>query len=197
MTHRRRATTLLEMVIVAGLLGLLMTMVYFVLVRGLDFYRDSNDALEIRQEAMLGMTRLTRELRETSSSVVRISAQGMVFPCPRDAAGNLSPTSDGKLTWQTWLAYYLAPHLGAQSLFRKEEGVTLVPLPVRPPDPDAYGKNPAYFAASASTPKVVSRRVTGFVVTQNAESIEIVITCSVSTRYTHTVELRTKVVPRV
>jgi len=195
MKHRRGAT-LIELSIVAGLLGLLMTMVYAVLVKGMDFYRDSNDALEIRQEALLGITRLTKELRETSSGVTRITAaQGLVFPSPREASGSSQPTSDGKLTWLRWIAYYLGPQGTGQALFRKEE-VIPPPNPVRPPDPDANGKNLVYFSATSPSPaKVVARKVTGLSLNLNADTIEIVLTCSVSTRYVHTVELRTKVVP--
>lgn len=213
MRSRPVAATLLELTIVSGLLTLIVIMVTVVLIRGMHFYRDSNEALEIRQEALFGITRLTKELRETNPGVVRIDGpnRGVVFPSPRDATGQAQPTTDGKLTWIRWIAYYVAPFQGGQAIFRKEEPIAddaSGKKPRRPPDPDgAWPPPPAgpsivhnipYFTGtSTAAQKMVARRVTDMKLAIYGDTVEVYMQCSVSSRYTHTVELHTKVIPKI
>lgn len=198
---RGPATTLVELLVVMGLLGIVVTMVYFVVHAGLKFYLDSTAALEIRQEALVGLNRMSLEMRESSLASVAIDmtspTKGIVFASIRNAAGLTSPTSDGKLTWQRLSCYYVVPYQDSQAIFRKEE-----PLPGlvgRAPDPLGLAppRDPTYFLGLGTEPRVIARQVLALNITKTVDSLDISLSCQVSTRHTHMVELRTKIVPNL
>lgn len=192
---------MLELIIVCALMSIVVGVVYSIVQAGLAFYMDANSAMEIRQDAMVGINRLSVELRQSSMASVQVDSvsavKGIVFASPRDATGAMAPTSDGKMTWQRYVCYYVGPYQGAQALIRKEE--TISPAKTRAPDPygEAIPRTPAYFSTLAASSKVIARHLYSLDMPKSVDTVEIILSCEVSTRHRHLIELRTKVIPNL
>ena len=184
--------------VVTFLMGILSTLVYGIVVRGFDFYRESVTSMEIRQEALLGMTRLTQELRQTAITTVKPEVgKGVVFPSLRDASGNLRFHADGKLYWQSFVGYYLDDLDGTKALFRRAEDITTDTF--RAPDP--YTESPirdcAYFLGIPGGGKrLICRHVQSFEVELGNDVIDIRSKHNLSSRTQHLFSLVTRVLPR-
>lgn len=199
---RRRASSLLELLVAMGLMGLVLVGVATLIGRGVDYYLDSNDGIEVRQQLLFGSAWLSKELRDSSIDVVRVEADGLVFPSTRGVDGSYQFDSAGRSLWQKYICYYVDDPNNPQRLLRKEVALTSPPHPpeqVNPPDP--YNESPAYtptwFRNNAAIPeRVIVRNLVSFNATKEVDLVSYSMEASVSTRREHLIELQTRVNPR-
>jgi prepilin-type N-terminal cleavage/methylation domain-containing protein len=209
-----RGVTFIELLIVLALFGCLIYMVFLFVDRGITMYRESVDALEIRQQALVGLSRVVNELRESAQVSVHCMSttavppdpvDGLVFSSTRDAAGVVQvDTTTGRVFWKKFVCYYKdVLSDGTPCIHRKEQLLTtLAEFPTAPSDviPDPYGVSPvcdpAYFAAAALPKRLICKRISALEVKKEAELVSIRMEFDISGRYKHLVEVRTKVFPR-
>lgn len=204
--RKARGATLIELAIVSTLLIIITGMVYQVVQAGVAFYLDSNSAMEIRQDALVGLNRLSVELRQSSMASVHAymtpapgDPPGIVFASPRDENGAMTATSDGKITWRRFVCCYLGDYQDYKALLRKTE--VIATPPERAPDPEEQSprRDTHYFFVNlaATKPTLIARHVTALTITPTTDSVEIDLTCEISSRHRHSIQLKTRVIPNL
>lgn len=188
-----RGATLAELVMVMALMSMLLLAVHQMASYGIKYYRDSTDSLEVQQQCLLASARLTADLSESRYDTVRVSPDGIVFASPRAEDGSSTFDAQGRLLWQSLVCYYRDP--ATNVLYRQKEN--LATPRESPPDPDVLtpARSPAYFAGLPE-PRVVGRSITEFTPTLGVDLVELSVVASLSNRYEHLVEVRSKAFPR-
>lgn len=212
--RRSNGTTLLELLIVMGLFGVLLYSVYLFIDRGVTMYRESSDALEVRQQALVGMAKLSDDVRDTAIPSVHCESttvaptsdiDGIVFVSLKDdnEETHLDPDTE-RLNWQKTICYYLAPQADGNGLLMRKEQMLLAKLQVSDFVPDPYGsdfspiRNPQYFRDTGGLrTRQIARRVQAFTIRKDTDLIFAKMTYDLSGRYRHMVELQTKIFPRL
>lgn len=203
----RAGQSLVELLIVVALFSAVLYCAFLLIDRGVTGYRESVDALEIRQQALLGMARLSKELRDTAISSLKVQQDGVVFASTRTADNLLEfDTVTGKTKWQKFVSYHtdagtdtVSEERKPGALMRKEEFFP----PVHEFVPDPYSstvsgpvRTPDYFRGNPALPtRVVARNIASFIVDKSPELIDIRMTFAVSGRYDHSMELSNKIRP--
>ena len=204
--RRRSGVSLIELAVVSGLLIIIVSMVYQVVQAGVGFYLDSSSAMEIRQDALVGLNRLSVELRQSSIASVRAymsppagDPKGLVFASPRDENGVMSSTQDGKVTWRRFVCYYVGDYQNYQALLRRDEAI--VTPPERAPDPEEQSpkRDTHYFFFNLASvkPRVIARHVTELNIVPTSDSVELDLSCEVSSRHRHLIQLKPRVIPNL
>lgn len=133
------------------------------------YYRTSQDTIELQQNVLVSVTKLTTELGESSLQSVLVDPSppgGVIFATPRNASGDIryDPTS-GKAIWERMLCYYVEVVGGVPCLVRKEKPLPATDAPPLIPP----GETTAGFQADVSLPRrVVAHRITAFEVVDSA-----------------------------
>ncbi len=156
----RRGTSLIELLVCSGLLGLLMLGILAVLVANNQYLRNSELRLEIQREALQSLSQMTRELTESNRYAINVEPNAMVFASPRDLQNKITFDSRGRLQWCKYICYYRDPNFagsGQACLVRK-----VVALPVPAIDVPAAPPVAAVRDDGALTPKVVAHYVDSF-----------------------------------
>lgn len=206
---RSRGLSLIELLVVMGLMGIVTIGVGVLISKGVDFYLDSTDGIEVRKELMYGATRLSKDLADSFIDVVQPEANGLVFPTVRSPQGQVVTDNSGRVLWQSYLCYSYDPATDRLTRYESDlpRHASGDPHPLNPPDdrgetrpPDPLGESPPYDRAwFISTPglsqRVAARNVKSFTAQKNVDLIEFTIEVSVSTRREHMVSLNTKVKP--
>lgn len=211
---------MLELMIVMALMGILIGSLGFIMQACHTYYFGSIESLDLQQKSLVGMSRLSRELSETSILALhryddprptdpdppgppappgappRRVNSGLVFASPRDTAGNYVADVAGRVQWQTFVALYLQPQSdGGMTLVRK-----VTPVPSGPkaliPDPDKEGRDLAYFKTSADSISVLGNGIIRFQTRINSDTVSIVTNARVSGRYEFQLETQTTILPR-
>lgn len=201
-----RGATIIELSVVSVILIIVVGMVYQIVQAAVAYYLDSNSAMEIRQDALVGLNRLSVDLRQSSMASVHAymspapgDPPGLVFASPRDENGAMQATSDGKITWRRFVCYYLADYQNYKALLRKSENIPTPPE--RAPDPEEQSpkRDSHYFFVNlaAVKPTLIARHVTSLTITPTSDSVEIGLTCEISSRHRHMIELKTRVIPNL
>lgn len=110
--------TLLEMMVYAALFPLLLGVVYTILMASRRYLETARNAVDVQQSAALAVSKMGRELRETTPLVVQTfpgsavpasTVVGVVFVSARNSAGQFvwEPGGSGLPYWQKYVAYYL------------------------------------------------------------------------------------------
>ena len=101
-----RAVSLIEMIMVVALLGGVGLGVGILISKGVDFYLDTNDSIEVRKQLVVGSSRLSRELADSQiDSVVVNDPRGVVFPSLRNFDGGFVYDDRGRTLWQLSLIH--------------------------------------------------------------------------------------------
>lgn len=137
-----RGATLVEVLICAGLMGLVLTGIWYVMVAAARYVRVTNATIDVQRSALTGLARLSQELGETSPYTYTMFNNGrglfggITFVSPRDAEGHLRYDVGNRLLWYKMVCYYNQPVNGDKAdLMRKER---LLPRPTtKPPNPDS------------------------------------------------------------
>ena len=125
--------------------------------------------------------------------------KGIVFASPRDDNGAMSSTQDGKITWRRFVCYYVGDYQDYQALLRKDEIIATPPK--RAPDPEEQSpkRDTHYFFFDLATvkPRLIARHVTNLTITPSSDSVELDLSCEVSRRHRHLIQLKTRVIPNL
>lgn len=130
----RRAATLLELIIVTGLLSIVMVSVGTLIRVSVDYYFYSNDQIEVQRRSLLSLSLLTQELSFSNINTVKEDAgpnPGLIFASAAGPTGGFSRDVSGRLIWNRWISYYVDTVNDRPTLMRKEtpivDGSTHIP----------------------------------------------------------------------
>ncbi len=110
----RRALSLIEALIAAGLLGMVLTATYATLVLSLRYQQKHEDQVSAYQEAFNGMNRMQTALAAgaAESLVYQPDDTGFVFISAQPPGGGAFEHDDeGRPKWQKFVAFYLEGRL--------------------------------------------------------------------------------------
>ena len=207
--------SLIEILIVLALMGSVIISVGVLIGKGVDFYLDSTDGVEVRKELMLGSSRLSRDLADSHIDTVHVEATGIVFASIRKATGETQVDDRGRTLWQKYVCYYLDNSTTPPRLMRKEadlpRSATGIPHPLNPPDPpggpgernppdplsESPPRNVGWFSSSNAIPsRIAARNVISFTPVKHTDLVEFTLEVSTSSRRQHLISLNTKVKPK-
>lgn len=200
--NRARGTTLVELMIVMALFGLLLVGLFTFIDSSIALYRESRDALEIRQQGLLGLTVMSNELRESAKSSIEVQdspTSGVVFTSNLDSTGVPQyETNSARISWQKFVSFYLAPAPnGTNQLLRKEESFT----PESSFVPNSLGQSPPrdvlYFLNNTSlSTNLICRQVETLELTKDTDLLSVRMVMKLEGRREHSIELQTRIKPR-
>ncbi|MEW6284122.1 MAG: hypothetical protein AB1758_36245 [Candidatus Eremiobacterota bacterium] len=158
---RLAGASLIELVVASALVSLILLCTQQLIAGAVRYYRISTDTMEVQQNVLVSVTKLTTELGESSLMSVRVDLNppgGVIFATPRDEEGNIKyDPASGKAIWKRLLCYYVEDVGGIPCLVRKEKQLT----PTDYPPIIAATETTAAFQADPSLPRrIVARRVT-------------------------------------
>jgi prepilin-type N-terminal cleavage/methylation domain-containing protein len=202
----------IEIIIVMALMGVVAVGVGVLIARGVDFYLDSTDGVDVRKELMFGATRLSRDLADSHIDAVHVEVDGLVFPSIRDGNGHVEQDDRGRVLWQKYICYYLDTSVTPARILRKEadlpRAASGIPHELNPPagsgeinPPNPMVETPArdvtWFKNNAAIPKnIVARNVVTFAASKDVDLVSFNMEVSISTRRQHLIGMDTKVKPR-
>jgi hypothetical protein len=144
---QKRGTTLAELAVASFLLAILLTLTHLALIEGVKKQQALREEIELQQDALAIMARLSRETAEGHSPTFwpdrAVGAPltmpggeptGFVFLSPRDADGHITlDATTNRPIWQKRVCYYFDPT--TQKVFRAEEPLA-TPSSTPPPRDD-------------------------------------------------------------
>lgn len=171
--NRRRGASLLELLISVGLMGIVMTCIYALMVAGVRYLNATNTSLEMQQQSLLGMIWLSHDLGESNHRTIATFPVpgGILMGSPRDDANNSWIDVSGAVRWPKFICYYLADVQGVQCMLRKEQymddpDLHTDPPPLLPPIPQPW-QDYAYYRDLEISPRVITRYVQSLSCTGN------------------------------
>lgn len=185
MIEQKRGLTLLEVTIAMGLIGLVLVASSQFVKASFGYMRDTDSSVQVHNTALAVITRMEREIRESTSAshlaFAAPSAPGIVFASPRRNDGLIEYDTSLVPFWQQWVCYYLSPAVNDNNLVRRTESMT--PTTIEPTIPPSL--TPAYFQ-SLGGGSVVARGISELEITSGT-SVTISLTCvDISNRGTST-----------
>lgn len=184
--------TLLEVLISAALMGIVAALGFAILIKGAQYLRVNQSAIDAQKDGLLLLTQLHGDLQTTDQQLLLSTPQGAVFPSPYKDNGTteFDPVTQ-KLMWQRWVCY--AYDTATLKVTRHEMPIS--PADATPGAPPA----PAAFLPQAGSKLLASEvsvfRVTQVTVTPPLWQIDVTVgDMNDSSRYG--VELQSKVSPR-
>lgn len=208
----RAAYSLLEIMIVIALLGSVVIGVGVLIGKGVDFYLDSTDGVEVRKELMFGAARLSRDIADSHIDTVQVEPDGIVMASIRNAGGEAPVDDRGRTLWQKYVCYYLDNSTTPPRLMRKEADLprdpTKIPHPLNPPagegernPPDPLAETPprdvSWFRSNTAIPgRIAARNVISFTTVKKTDLVEFSLEVSTSSRRQHLISMNTQVKPK-
>ena len=125
-----RGLTLVEVLISAGLLGLVMAGVYATLVLSFRYQRKLSDSVDTFQQALLASTRMSQALGTGKQSSMVIEPEGFAFVSAQPPTGPFTHDTAGNVEWHKFVFFYLEDG----DLYRGEVAfsATIAPPPTPP-----------------------------------------------------------------
>lgn len=116
-----RGLTLAEVVVASAVMIFVTFAATTLLVGGLAAQASQLRQGDLQRGAAGALSRLCDELSEGSAAAVRVesSASGVVFASPRNALGEVSYASDGRLLWCGFICYCLESVNGRSCMVRR------------------------------------------------------------------------------
>lgn len=194
----RKAATLLELLIVIGIVSIILVSVATLVRVSVDYYFYSSGQIEVQRRSLLSLSLLTQELTYTNfETIVTEDAgpnPGIIFASAVNAQGGFSRDSSGRLEWTKLVCYYVETLNEKPALMRKEDPIAVV---TEPPDPQALGRNVAYFRNLPTAGRFMARGVTNLQAEPLTDAIQITITAEVKEgRNWLEMDIDTRIVPR-
>ncbi len=197
-------TTIAELLVVMFLFGILLYAAFLFVDRSVTLYRDHSDALEMRQEALFGLSRMATELRDSARSSISIDdtvgSSGLVFTSNKGPTGNAEfNANSGRVFWQKFVCYYQDEMSNEVGVVNRKEEYLLQPESDFVPDPSGQSppRLPGYFRSNgALRPTLIAKNVSVLEFEMEADLIEVLMVIRLERRYEHLIEVRTKVFPR-
>ena len=179
---RKLGATLLEMIIVLGIVSIILLSVARLVRVSVDYYFYSTAQLEVQRNALLSLNLLSQQLTASTYESVytdnNLPHPGIVFASPRDASGELVRDGSGNLVWTRLICYYIDTVNGQTGLVRKEFELTV--QDTNPPDPVALGADITYFRNLPTPGRFMARGITKLSTSELTDALEITITSEVN-----------------
>jgi type II secretory pathway pseudopilin PulG len=212
-TVRRRAFTLLEAIVVMGIMVVILGAAHTFLASGVGFYINSVQGLEVQQQALVGMTRMADELENSNRDAILLEqgvtvlppdplnlapvpqiSTAITFPNIFSITGDYTTTELGKPVWQSTVCYY--PVASPDGGFLVERRVDpIAPGVDYPPNPLDAGRDYAFFAGVGAT-GVIARNVQSLVAVPGTDSIDLYLRVTFSQRSTDNLRIESRVFPK-
>lgn len=156
------AFTILETIVAMGLLSLLMSSLYLLLLYGMRYRQQSEVYQQVHQQANVGLRKITTELAASNISTVSFGASPphLIFlslerPLADPNRNVYTYSATGSPEWQKWVCFYVDE--AADELWRAEIVPAGVPITLPPaPAPPALS---AFQAVAPPDRYVVARNV--------------------------------------
>lgn len=119
----KRGATLLELLIVVGLLSIIMVSVGTLIRVSVDYYFYSTDQIEVQRRALLSLSLLTQELSFSNIETVKQETgpnPGLIFASAAGPTGGFVRDASGRMVWNRWVGYYVDTINERPTLLRKE-----------------------------------------------------------------------------
>jgi hypothetical protein len=194
---RARGTTIPELLVVMGIMGILLLLAQKVVVFGFEFYRTTDESITLQKEGLLALTWLAQDValsHHVSIEAVDDPSVNMTvppydypedavsIPLPRDIVGKAIVNEEKALTWRSIVGYEL--DIPNKRLMRYLVDTAFDPQFVTgEPFPDDYISNIEFVtimpdcAAIKARPdvntRVAARNVVGFNVDKNVDTMRI------------------------
>lgn len=104
---RRKGLTLVEVLISAGLLGLVMAGVYATLVLSMRYQGKLSDSVDTFNQAVLATSRMSQSLGTGSQSSMMVEPEGFAFVSAQPDSGPFTHDANGRLEWHRFVFFYL------------------------------------------------------------------------------------------
>lgn len=163
-SERARGFTLIEVLVYSSVLAFLLGGLYLLVVAGSKHFQKGRAYQTAQQEALKGMTALSRELKNAKANSVLhtpLPTPNILFLSPEEpapaSAGSREYDSAGQLLWKKWACFYR--DTAESTLVRREESITPVALSVSDLPPLPPG-DVLYFQTLAGVQsRVVARQI--------------------------------------
>ena len=140
-----QGSTLVELLVYIGALGLLLSCVYAVLSMSMSCFRVSQAAADLQGAAQASILRISSDLSESNVATISTGVNWIRFCSPRGASNQFAQDTSGNLKWQKWVCYWADT---SGTLWRSE---SLIATP--PSSPPAATSAPALATIKASARK--------------------------------------------
>lgn len=105
---KRRAASLVELLICCGLMSIIMVAVTLVLTRGMRFYRINTEMQEAQRQAMLMLLTIAADIQNTRSSLLYFNSSGVSFADPYNDSNIFEfDNLNNLLYWHAYRTYYI------------------------------------------------------------------------------------------
>lgn len=173
-----RAATLIELLIVIGVISIILVSVGTLIRVSVDYYFYSTDQIEVQRRSLLSLSLLTQELAFSNIATVKEEAganPGLMFASAATTSGGFSRDSAGRLIWSRWVCYYVDTIDGDPTLIRKEFPVPSGSVVV----PDVSGLVVEDFRTLADPGRIMARGVTNVRAEKLTDAVRVIVTAEV------------------
>jgi hypothetical protein len=176
---RSRGTTLIELSVASGLLGLVVLYTYYVMSAGSRYVQVSQATLEVQETSLTALARLSDELDESDGACYFTDPDnnGIIFASPRDADSHIVFSDSGQMQWTKLICYYLDSIDGQPALIRKEK-LLASPVPITTP-PSIVASIADFRNEGSLPPRVVARHISAFKATPD-NPVDITVVASLT-----------------
>ncbi len=176
--RRRRGATLLELIIVSGILSIVVVSVGTLIRVSVDYYFYSNDQIEVQRRSLLSLNLLTQELSFSNINTVKEDGgpnPGLIFASAAAPTGGLSRDVSGRLVWSRWISYYVDTVNERPTLIRKE--IPIVDGSAHIPDVSLLMV--ATFRAQPDPGRIMAAGVTNVKAEKLTDAVRVTVTAEV------------------
>lgn len=206
MHSRRRGFSLIESMIVMGVMIVILVAAQIFASSGVHFYRNSVQALEVQQATLVALTNMAHELEGSHLDPIIVSPaqDSVIFPSPAKLDGSYENSDEGVILWHSIVGYSLRtlPD-GLRVIERKAEAHPPVDYP---PDPMNIGGTAHDFAhfAGVSASGVMARYVATpdaddpnpFIIEKKTDKLVLTLKVEFSQTTKDSMKVTTEVFPR-
>lgn len=200
---RRAGATLLEMLIVCGIVSIILVSVGNLIRAGVDYYFYSTTQLEVQRSGLLCLSILTQEFTASTYESVYTDNNppnpGFVFAISKDTAGGSGPerSPSGNLLWTDVVCYYIDDINGTRTLLRKEDALPGPPFSNNPPDTIGLGYDIAHFQGLNDPGRIMARHIDKIETEELTDALRITMTAKIDNgRNWLEMDVSTSIVPR-
>lgn len=161
---------------------LIMGAMYKLIAFGVFYVRESNARLEVQQNLLHALHRLSSEIRETNVQTVRTDTNSVLFADPRDNNEFFRFDDKSRIYWHRFLCFSIEPSADTTALVRKN--LPLSAPQITPPIPEEF---PGATIASMRTDtaletKTLGRGIETMEITVGTDTIDIKLIAKVDLR---------------
>lgn len=209
--NRYKGFTLLESIVVMGIMVVILAASHTFLASGVGFYLNSVQSIEVQQQALTGLTRIVDEMENSNFDAIIVEGSAIppvspppaslassviTFPHVFDINGDYSTTDAGKPLWQSVVCFMpFAMPDGSYVLQRKIEpiapGVDYLPDPLSMTPP----RNAAFFNGFPAR-NLIARNVVAMNAVRQTDTLQLTLIVNFNQRTQDSMQIESKVFPR-